>query len=816
MNARGVYFVRRMSSPTRHARLMELFDEGCELPRTQAKAWLESLTGFDAGLREELAAMLDVDGRSEVFHTRGAAGLLARDLLDSALEGSPKLPSAARADPTQLGEYEVLEKLGSGGMGSVYRARQKTPDRVVALKTLHPWLVSPAALERFRFEAQALASLTHPGIPPVYAVGQHEGIVYFAMELVEGEPLTTFAKSRALDLRARVELLANVAEAVHHAHLRGFVHRDLKPDNVRVTNDGTPKVLDFGIAAGLGQRRAEVAGTPAYMAPEQFDPQAGVDVRTDVYALGVMLFELLTGQKPIVPHGTALETLRALKQQPSPRLVSVDGKFGRELDAIVGRALEVSAEKRYASADALADDLRRWLAYEPVRAVGGGRVYRAGRFVRRNRGLVAALSLLVLALVAGASVSLWFFLDARAAARTAELEAQRAKTSAEFLANVFAEADSDNAGGRGATIGVALDHAVEKLEKQKIDPHVEAFLRSSLTNTYMGLGEWQHAKVQALAAAALYEREKMPDDEALSELLRVLAGTECEMGELKAGLAAAEKSLAMEWAFHGKGVHEHTAYSWHVMGIARRYANDVAGAIEAHQNAIAQERAILAATGSSYLVDALEQLCLTLVTFGRYDEARVPVKESLAMNEKQFGREHQVTMISVAHVGWIELNQGNLDEARKLFTEVNAVRKKLLGTEHSRYGQGLHNLAQVELEARNWDAAEPLLEEALRIAKKAYGTDSGHYAWLETRKVELLIARGKKEEALELANRDLALIEKQYVEDCDATVQALVVKAWAERALGRDASATVTRVKALAAKVYGVEKPLLKRQADAL
>ncbi|MFT3712526.1 MAG: serine/threonine-protein kinase [Archangium sp.] len=804
-----------MSSPTRHARLMELFDEGCELPRPEVKVWLANLTGFDAGLREELAAMLDADDRSEVFNTKQGAALLARELLDSAVAKAPKLPDAQSPEPTQLGEYEVLAKLGAGGMGSVYRARQKSPERVVALKTLHPWLVSPAALERFRFESQALASLTHPGIPPVYAVGQHEGLVYFAMELIEGLPLTKYAASKSLDVRARVELLARVAEAVHHAHLRGFVHRDLKPDNVRVTSEGQPKVLDFGIAAGLGSLRAEVAGTPSYMSPEQFDSSAGVDVRTDVYALGVMLFELLTGQVPIVPHSPKLGTLRELKQHSAPRLISVEPKLGRELDAIVARALAVRVEQRYGSAAELATELRRWLQHEPVEAVGGGATYRAGRFVRRNRALVSLLSLLLLALIIGVSVSTKFFLDAKAEAKKAELEASRAKTSAEFLASVFAEADSDNAGGRGATIGVAIDHAVEKLEKEEIDPHVEAFLRASLANTYVGLGEWQHAKTQALAAAKAYEKGQLPDDEALSEVLRVVSEVQVETGAMKEGVEAAERSLKLEEGFHPGVPHDHTAYSLHVAAIAHRFDNDVKGALELHHRAVAMERALLASTGNSYLADALDQSCLTLVTFGRYDEARTAVTESLAMNEKKFGREHQVFAITLAHLGYLELNQGNLEAARKAFIEVNAVRKKTLGPQHMRYAQGLHNAAQVEVLDGKFDAAEPLLDECLEVAKKAFGENTGRYAWLELLRAQILLGHGKAAEALVLIDKDLELIRAHYGEERDATLQALVIKAKVEKALGLQTD-TAAKAKALGAKMYGEDHPLYRRQADAL
>lgn len=799
---------------------MELFDEACELPRPALEGWLAGLTGFDAGLRDDLAAMLEVDSRSQVFRTREGAAVLARDLLDTALSKTPRLPESDAAAPAQIGEFEVLEKLGAGGMGSVYRARQRTPDRIVALKTLHPWLVSPAALDRFRFEAQALASLTHPCIPPVYAVGQHEGLVYFAMELVEGPSLLAWVKAQQAPLRARVELMARVADAVHHAHLRGFVHRDLKPDNVRVAADGTPRVLDFGIAAGLGEHRAEVAGTPAYMSPEQFDPSAAVDVRSDVFSLGVMLFELLAGQLPVVPPKSGLATLQALKHEPCPRLVSVAPHSGRALDAIVARALEVKPERRYGSAAELAEDLWHFLRHEPVLAVGGGRLYRAGRFVRRHRALVAALSLTALTLVVGAGVSLALYLRAEAAAATARLEATRAKSSVEFLAGVLSEADSDNAGGRGATIGQAIDHAVERLEQQKVDPWVEASLRASLTNTYVGLGEWAHAKQQALAALAAYQQHGLQDDEQLAEILRVVSEVYVETGEMKAGMEAADRSLAIEERFHGRDTpHVDTAYSLHVAGIAHRYVNDWERSVDFHRRAIAMERVIQQQTGSSYLIDALDQLCLTLVTWGRYDEARVAVNESLALAIARHGREHQVTAVSLAHLGWLELNEGkHLDEARALFREVNEIRRKTLGPQHMRYAQGVHNLANVEVAAKNYEAAAGLLDEALAVARKAFGENRARFAWLELIRVDVLLARGQVDEALEVSRRDLELLEGHYGPDQHATIEALVTRAKALAAAGQEAEAKAVARRAIesAARAFGAERPRCRREAEEL
>ena len=642
----------------------------------------------------------------------------------------------------------------------------------LAVHTISSGVRIAAALERFRFEAQALALLTHPGIPRVYAVGQHEGLVYFAMELVEGPTLTTWVQERRLSQRDRVELMARVAEAVHHAHLRGFVHRDLKPDNVRVTADGSPRVLDFGIAAGLGEHRAEIAGTPSYMSPEQFDPSVAVDLRTDVFALGVMLFQVLTGQLPVtVPRGK-LATVQALKMTPAPRLRTRLPQAGMELEAIVARALEPRREDRYASAAELADDLRRYLRHEPVLAVQGGRLYRASRFVRRNRALTGIATALATSLLVGATVAFTLFLKAERAAQTATTEAERAKKTAAFLASVLSEADGDNHGGRGATIGQALDHAVEKLDKEALDPHVDSFLRASLANTYVGLGEWHHAEVQAMTALANWKKNGLPDDdEDLAELLRQTSQIHGETGASAEAMAEADRGLAIEEKRHGAAPHPHTSYSLHSAAIGHRMANDFETAIALHRRAVQMERELKALGQEEYVSEALDQSAFTLITCGRIDEARPMLDESLGLMIAQHGPDHQAPAITMAHQSWLEQHGGDLERARALILRVNEIREKTLGHDHMRTAQGYINLAQIDVRLQRWEEAEAALDAGMPTARIAFGDAPGRLGWTEVSQVELWRAQGKLVEAEALARDALARIEKHYGPDQIATIE---------------------------------------------
>jgi eukaryotic-like serine/threonine-protein kinase len=387
-------------------RAQELFNRAVALPPAQRAALLAATCADELALRAEVESLLAYD---EAFAAGGGdEGLLTSPLIRASLPMAPganatTAPAWSPVPPVRVGSYRVLRRIAEGGMGAVYEAEQGSPRRAVALKVIRPGLASPALLKRFAHEAQILARLHHPGIAQVYEAGlADDGQPFFAMEFIRGLPLDEYARAHGLDLTAHVALVARVCDAVQHAHDQGVIHRDLKPANILVEETGQPKVLDFGVAravdadlltaAGL-TRTGQVVGTPNYMSPEQVtgDPTA-IDRRADVYALGVILFELAAHRLPYRLEDRPLpEAARLILEHDPPRLGSLDPELRGDVETIVAKALEKDPARRYPSAADLAADLRRWLADEPIRARPPSALYHLGKFARRNKALVGGV-----------------------------------------------------------------------------------------------------------------------------------------------------------------------------------------------------------------------------------------------------------------------------------------------------------------------------------------------------------------------------------------------------------------------------------------
>ncbi len=413
-------------TPERRERVWVLFDEAVELPPGERAPLLDAACRDDAGLRAEVESLLAHHPR--VSEDEDQEAFLKSPLLRSPEDPTLSSPSGGSVEASGLtrhiGHYRIVRALGTGGMGTVYEAEQDNPRRAVALKVIRKGFASPELVKRFTQEAQILARLQHPGIAQIYEAGLAEdGQPYFAMELIQGLPLGEYADQHHLDSHARLALFAKVCDAVQHAHEKGVVHRDLKPSNILVNGTGQPKILDFGVAhatnadldTATGKTEAgQLLGTLSYMSPEQIaaDP-AALDHRSDVYTLGVILFELLAGRLPYqLEHLPLPEVARVIRDQGPSRLGSINTLFRGDVETIVAKALEKDKVRRYASAGELAADVRRHLNHEPIRA---RRISPAERFVRwgrRNKALEPALPVAALYLVlitAGSIASAVYF-----------------------------------------------------------------------------------------------------------------------------------------------------------------------------------------------------------------------------------------------------------------------------------------------------------------------------------------------------------------------------------------------------------------------
>lgn len=475
------------------ARADDLFLRALDEPESSRAEFLERECGSDIQLREEV--------RSLLAHYAAAEG----SFLDQPAF-TPEL-SPARSRPIRIGGYRVVRSIGSGGMGEVYEASQESPARQIAVKVLRPELAGPRSLARFRHEADILGRLQHPGIAHVYEAGdcdiQYESGLerrapFLVMELIDGRPLMDAAARRPLELGDKLALFAEICDAVHHAHQKGVIHRDLKPGNILIDAEGKPRILDFGVArlmdTGIDSltRRTEAGqliGTLAYMSPEQIAGNSdAIDSRSDIYSLGVILFELISGRLPLDIRSAAIaQAARIIQEEPPTRLGSLCPDCRGDIETIVGGAMEKEPDRRYASAAELAADIRRFLADEPILARPPTTIYQLKKLARRHR--VAALGVAVgaIALIAGTTISIYAAFNAEkqralAEKRLGEVRVARAnaESTIDFLTQMLTSADPE-ALGREVRVTDVLKTAARDLESAYHDkPLTEARLRSAI------------------------------------------------------------------------------------------------------------------------------------------------------------------------------------------------------------------------------------------------------------------------------------------------------------------------------------------------
>jgi serine/threonine protein kinase/tetratricopeptide (TPR) repeat protein len=702
----------------------------------------------------------------------------------------PPLPRLALPEDSPAGErpgamvgpYRLMEEIGEGGMGLVYVAEQQHPvRRKVALKLIKPGMDSRQVVARFEQERQALALMDHPNIAKVLDAGATpDGRPYFVMELVKGVPITRFCDDNRLSLRERLGLFVGVCSAVQHAHQKGVIHRDLKPSNVMVTShDGTPvpKVIDFGVAKAVGQRLTDktvytgftqLVGTPLYMSPEQAGMSGlDVDTRSDVYALGVLLYELLTGTTPfqherlrdagydemrriiqeeeparpstrISTLGQAADTVSSNRQSDPRRLRQL---IRGELDWVVMKALEKDRNRRYESPSAFAADVQRYLDDEPVEACPPSAAYRLRKFARRNKAALIPACLVALALVAGLVGTTWGMLRAERQRQVAEVNEEKALTAASaekearelaqareaeteavlnFVSSrVFAAARPKRVSGglgRDVSLREALESALARVEKSFANqPLIEARVRMTLGESFSHLGDLKAGEAQFLRARQLYTAHLGPDDPKTLQCMNNLAISYSRLDKHDAALQLRRETLARMQARLGP---DHPDTLRAMSNLANSYAalGRLDKAVPLYEKALQGQQATLGRDHADLLTTRMN-LAVCLRDLRRNEEALGHDEETVRLKTLLLGRDHPDTLSGMVNLSSNYFALGQHVKALKVLQEALPLLTAKRGPDHLHTLGCMANIAVNLVALGRDDEALPIIEECLKRAK---------------------------------------------------------------------------------------------------
>lgn len=685
-----------MHSTERMSKALQLFDELSDLAAEDRAARLAVLRAEDPVIADELIAMLTADAESDGMLERGA-DILAATML-GARSRAPGLAVEGRAGQV-FGSFVLRSQLGAGGMGEVWLADRQGDDfqQEVALKLLRRGAESVDSLRRFQQERRILAELSHPNIARFIDGGVQEGQPWYAMTRVEGEPITDYARRQGLDVRRRVELMLPVCEAVAFAQSRLVVHRDLKPSNIMVDSDGHPQLLDFGIAKLL-ELPADVRETatgfralsPAYAAPEQVLGEA-ISTATDVYALGIVLYELLTGRLPHDRHSASLETLAEsvrmeTTERPSLALRRHSDSTGSalsisrqarevagELDLIVLTAMRREPERRYSNAAALGEDLQRWLDGRPIAAQADTASYRARKFVSRHRLAVGSASAVLLALIAGFGAALWQASVARSEAARAEAQAEaareqtaRVKRVKDFLMSIFVSEDPlRRASGAPLSLSEAYTNTLQRIDTEFADdPALQADLLDDFGEIEAGRGDLAAAERLIERALAMAEKAYGPNHPAVAESLLNLGVLANYRGHAVAGKARLERAIAI---LEPLAETEHEALGAALSGLSAVYHHEgrMDVVIDLSRRALAAMEAA-PTPDQRRLAVMRNNLALALLEEQRLEESEAEVLQAIALTEQVNGSDSANLAPMLEMLEQIRHAQGDLDAERAM------------------------------------------------------------------------------------------------------------------------------------------------------
>ena len=761
-------------SPERQQQADELFREAVDLPREDRERFVRDRCGLDAELAEHVLA------------------LIARAPRDSGIGLDPTLtpgePAEEESPPeSRIGPYRLIERVGEGGFGVVYRAQQDAPvRRQVALKVIKLGMDTRQVMARFDAERQALAILDHPNIARVIDAGATEtGRPFFVMELVTGTPITEYCDQQRMTVRQRVELLEPVCQAVQHAHQKGIIHRDLKPGNVLVSvvdGKAVPKIIDFGIAKAIDQRLTEATlfslenqmiGTPAYMAPEQAGGATDIDTRADVYSLGVILYELLTGVTPFdvqrLRSAAYHEIQRIVRDveppRPSTRLSQIQqlpsvaanravdpGRLSQsirgELDWIVMKCLEKDRARRYETANGLAADLRRYLSDEPVIASPPSRLYRTRKLLRRHKVAFAVATGFVAVLAAATGISLW-------QAKVALQQRDRADREAAEARSQRNEAERRQRESEALISFINSDVFAGATPERMPDPRVRTEIATRMLHP------------AAEAAALRLGGEPLVKAAVMNQIGKSLY----LLGRAADAEPLLQQSVDLLTAEYGP---EHPrslkALSDYAVAIAELDRRDDAEAL--HRRVLEARTRILGPEHAETLVSMIN-LSALLSKMGRAAEAEPLARQVVDIRTRLMGPADLATLDAMQSLAVLLGTLGRPAEAEPLYRQILEVRTQVLGADHHDTVAALGNYGAVQFRLDRADEAEPLLRRAMEAYVRRYGPEHPATMSFQSNYLSMLIQLGRLEEAERLSRELLQSQARLLGEEHTSTIMSM-------------------------------------------
>jgi serine/threonine-protein kinase len=761
-----------MDSP-RWEQIQALFHEALDLPRSEQQSFLKNACGRDESLAADVLALLEEDARG--------ASLLDCDLPQVAQQvlGSASLPAPISRE---LGQYRIREVLGEGGMGVVYLAERKDLGSLVAIKILRDAWLSPARRERFLSEQRTLAQLNHPSIARLYDAGTlDDGTPWFVMEYVDGATLTAYCREHNSLIPERLRLLRSACEAVQYAHQQAVIHRDLKPSNIFVKRDGTVRLLDFGIAKQIesldvpeDQTRTGLRlMTPAYAAPEQIRGDH-VGVQTDVYSLGVVLYELLAGRLPFdLSNRTPAQAETILLNQQPERPSSTAGRGAEgagsdaglpsagkaawaDLDVLCLTAMHKDVQRRYQSVEALIRDIDHYVKGEPLEARPDSVRYRLGKFVVRNRKAVTAAAA-AFALV----VSLVVFYTVRlASARNAALaETARTQRMQRFMLDLFRGGDQAAGPADNLKVVTLVDRGVQQARSLANEPEVQADLYQNLGTIYQQLGKFSQA--DSLLQSALDERKRIfgAESKQVAEslvALGLLRVDQAQLGEaerlVRDGLAMSKRVLPAN--------HPAVAKATFALGKVLEDRGKYDEAITVLKQAAQLQSSSGPATPE--LAATLSELANSYFYTGQYDESEALNQRLLALHRQLYGDRHPLVADTLINLASIEYQRGHYPEDERYCRQSLDITEAWYGKEHPESADTMTILAQAVTAQRRYDEARDLVQQSLGILEQVYGPVHPRVAFALNELGRAEVRQGKLDEAEAAFSRAITIYRSVY------------------------------------------------------